>query len=70
MEAKDLLNINDKVRNMITDYIKKHEISEYSFAKNAGIHQNQLWMYLHANDPKKGLHTSTLEKIGLFLSKK
>ena len=39
-----------------------------AFAKATGIHQAQLWVYM--NEKQKGLHTSTLEKIGNYLAKK
>jgi DNA-binding Xre family transcriptional regulator len=52
---------------MIVDYITRHGITEAKFAREAGIHQNQLWLYLHAGN-SKGIHTNTLEKIGKFLS--
>lgn len=68
MKASDLKNINASTRKMIVDYLTKHSMSLNAFAKKAGVHQNQLWMYLHSGDPKKGLHSTTMEKIGRYLS--
>jgi len=67
MTTHDLANINSITRKMIVDYITRHGITEAKFAREAGIHQNQLWLYLHAGN-SKGIHTNTLEKIGKFLS--
>ena len=68
MTLKELSNINQITRKLITDYIAKNNISENKFAQNAGISQNQLWIYLHSGNEKKGLHTTTLEKIGKYLN--
>jgi hypothetical protein len=67
MTAKDLANINTEVRKMITQTMEKKNLTLNGFAKAAGVHQNQLWLYLYS-DTNKGLHSSTLEKIGKFLS--
>lgn len=68
MTLKELSNINQITRKLITDYITKNKISENKFAQNAGISQNQLWIYLHSGNEKKGIHTTTLEKIGKYLN--
>jgi DNA-binding Xre family transcriptional regulator len=68
MTTNDLSNINSITRKLIRDYIVRNGITEAKFARDAGIHQNQLWLYLNSNNEKKGLHTTTLEKIGKFLS--
>jgi len=68
MTTKDLANINSITRKLIRDYITRNGITEAQFAREAKIHQNQLWLYLNSKDEKKGLHTTTLEKIGKFLS--
>lgn len=70
MTLKELSNINQITRNLIIDFITKNNISENKFAKDAGISQNQLWIYLHSGNEKKGIHTTTLEKIGKFLNTK
>ena len=68
MTLKELSNINQITRKLITDYITKNNISENKFAKESGVSQNQLWIYLHSGNAKKGIHTSTLEKIGKYLN--
>ena len=68
MTTNDLANINKITRKLIRDYITRNGITEAKFARDAKIHQNQLWLYLNSNNEKKGLHTTTLEKIGKFLS--
>jgi DNA-binding Xre family transcriptional regulator len=68
MTLKELSNINQITRKLITDYISTNNISENKFAQNAGISQNQLWIYLHSGNEKKGIHTTTLEKIGKYLN--
>jgi len=69
MTAKQLKNINNSVRKMINDHLTKTGTNLASFSKECGLHQSQMWMYLNDNDQKKGLHTSTLEKIGRYLDK-
>lgn len=67
MTTKDLANVNTATRKMILDYITKKDITLNSFATRAGVHQNQLWVYLYSGNDKKGLHSLTLEKIGKFM---
>jgi len=62
MTTNDLANINKITRKLIRDYITRNGITEAKFARDAKIHQNQLWLYLNSNNEKKGLHTTTLEK--------
>lgn len=69
MNATQLSNINKTTRSMIQKHLEKHNMSLNAFAKGAGVHQNQLWLYLHSGDDKKGLHSSTLQKIGKYLKK-
>jgi hypothetical protein len=55
---------------MISDHLTRTGQTLNNFARECGIHQNQLWMYLYSGDEKKGLHTFTIEKIGRYLAKK
>ena len=68
MNAKDLKNINKTTRQMIVEAMTTNDLTLNQFAKNAGLHQNQLWLYLYSGTEKKGLHSYTLEKIGDYLS--
>jgi len=68
MNAKDLKNINKTTRQMIVEAMTKNDLTLNQFAENAGLHQNQLWLYLYSGTEKKGLHSYTLEKIGDYLS--
>ena len=71
MKAKDLKDLNKNVRLMIETFINDNDnMTLAKFSDEAGVHQSQLWMYLHSGDQKKGLHSSTLEKIGIYLSNK
>ena len=69
MKANELKNINKSTRKLILDAMDKHNLSLNQFAKNAGLHQNQLWLYLYSGAEKKGLHSYTMEKIGEYLTK-
>jgi hypothetical protein len=53
---------------MIVEAMTTNDLTLNQFAKNAGLHQNQLWLYLYSGTEKKGLHSYTLEKIGDYLS--
>jgi DNA transposition AAA+ family ATPase len=67
MKAKDLMNINVETKRLIAEYMEKKQMSLASFARGAGVHQSQLWIYIHG-DMNKGLHGNTIEKIGKFLT--
>ena len=67
MNAKELSKINASTRELILNYITKKDITLNMFATKAGVHQNQLWVYLYSGNDKKGLHSTTLEKIGKFI---
>lgn len=70
MKAKDLINLNNEVRQLIVQHLDRTGQTLNSFAREAGVHQNQLWMYLYSGDERKGLHSHTLEKVGKYLSNK
>ena len=67
MTAKDLANVNINTRRMITEYMDRKGLNMSSFSKLAGVHQNQIWLYLKSGDASKGLHSGTLEKIGRYI---
>lgn len=67
MTAQDLMNINNETKRLIAEYMDKKQITLASFARGAGVHQSQLWIYIHG-DVDKGLHGNTIEKIGKFLN--
>jgi len=68
MTKKELANINQIVRDKILKHLELNDMTLNAFAKEAGVHQNQLWLYLYSGNESKGLHSSTLEKIGRYLS--
>lgn len=68
MKAIDLKNLNANTRKMILDYIAINGMTLNAFARESGVHQNQLWLYLHSGDPNKGLHSTTMEKIGKYIN--
>jgi hypothetical protein len=67
MTAKDLMNINTETKRLIAEYMSNKNMTLASFARMAGVHQSQLWIYIHG-DINKGLHGNTIEKIGKFLT--
>lgn len=66
MTAKDLMNINSETRRLILEYIERKKITLAAFARGSGVHQAQMWIYLHGNT-NRGLHGATIEKIGKYL---
>jgi hypothetical protein len=70
MKPKDLINLNSNVKELIQNYIEKKQITLTEFARLAKIHQSHLWTFMHIEDPKKGLHSTTMQKIGIILTKK
>jgi len=62
MNAKQLSNLNDHVKRMISNHLDQHRITLTEFARNAGIHQSHLWCFM--NTETRSLNSKTLEKIG------
>ena len=72
IKSKDLAELNSATRVLITEYLIKKNLTLNSFAKSCGVHQNQLWLYLNVNktgNHTKGLHSGTLQKIGVYMVK-
>ncbi len=71
MTSKDLANINQLTRDMIEKYMTKNDMTLSEFSRKAQCHQSQIHLYLMGDrhGVQKGLHSSTLEKIGKLLSK-
>lgn len=71
MTPQELANINTVTRHMIENYMEKHNLNLNQFSKKAQCHQSQLHLYVYGDrfGEKKGLHSSTLEKIGQLLMK-
>jgi len=65
-----LSNINQELRNAINDHLKSTGKSLNQFSKDAGVQQNQMWMFLNRNDPERGLHSKTIQKIGKYFETK
>lgn len=68
MKAKDLANINKSVKELLNEYMSKKGLTPTQFAYKTGVQPNQIMLYL-MTDEKKGLHSYTLEKIGLYMIK-
>ena len=68
MTPMQLANVNDSARKLIINYLTEKGVTLNFFAKSAGCHQNQLWLYLYSCDSNKGLHSGTLEKIGVYIA--
>ena len=64
MENTDLINFNNQLRELILEHLDEQNITLTEFCRKAKLSQPQMWMFMNTKDPKKGLHTSTLEKIG------
>lgn len=67
MKNSDLINFNDTLREMIQDYIDDENITLTEFCRKAKLSQPHLWQFMNTDDPKKGLHTTTLTKIGVAM---
>ena len=66
----ELSNINQELRNAINDHLKNTGKSLNQFCKDAGVQQNQMWMFLNRIDPERGLHSKTIQKIGKYFENK
>tara|TARA_R110001632_G_scaffold77949_2_gene175239 strand:- start:620 stop:832 length:213 start_codon:yes stop_codon:yes gene_type:complete len=61
-----LSSINKELRKAINDHLKNTGKSLNQFCKDAGVQQNQMWMFLNRIDPERGLHSKTIQKIGKY----
>jgi hypothetical protein len=61
-----LSSINKELRKAINDHLKNTGKSLNQFCKDAGVQQNQMWMFLNRVDPERGLHSKTIQKIGKY----
>jgi lambda repressor-like predicted transcriptional regulator len=61
-----LSNINNELRNVINGHLEKTGKSLNQFCKDAGVQQNQMWMFLNRIETQRGLHTKTVEKLGKY----
>jgi hypothetical protein len=65
-----LSSINKELRKAINDHLKNTGKSLNQFCKDAGVQQNQMWMFLNRIDPERGLHSKTIQKIGKYFENK
>ena len=65
-----LSSINKELRKAINDHLKNTGKSLNQFCKDAGVQQNQMWMFLNRIDPERGLHPKTIQKIGKYFESK
>jgi predicted transcriptional regulator len=65
MNAKHLSNLNEHVKQMISQHLQKNQLTLTEFARNAGIHQSHLWCFM--NTDSRSLNSKTLEKIGKYI---
>ena len=65
-----LSSINTELRKAINDHLKNTGKSLNQFCKDAGVQQNQMWMFLNRIDPERGLHSKTIQKIGKYFESK
>lgn len=65
-----LSSINKELRKAINDHLKNTGKSLNQFCKDAGVQQNQMWMFLNRTDPERGLHSKTIQKIGKYFESK
>lgn len=67
MTIKQLCNVNSLTREMIKNHLLTENITLAKFSRDAELSQSQMWLYLNAENSNKGIHTTTLEKIGKYL---
>ena len=66
----NLSNINNELRCAIQNHLVKTGKSLNQFCNDAGVQQNQIWMFLNRQDPERGLHTKTVQKLGKYFEAK
>jgi hypothetical protein len=66
MTVLDLSNISSESRKIINKYLEKSGKTVNAFAKEAGVHPTQLWLFLRE---QRGLTDTSLQKIGAAIIK-
>lgn len=66
VRIKDLLTIEDDIRQALRDHIAKEKTSISTFAKEVGIHPYQLLRFLNRG---YGIHFETLRTIASYVTK-
>jgi plasmid maintenance system antidote protein VapI len=61
MKIKDLANLSNEARDLISKHLKDNDISVNALAIDAGVHPTQLWLFLRGD---RGLTDSSLQKLG------
>jgi hypothetical protein len=67
MTIKDLANLQENVRGMISNHLDKTGKTINALSVEAGIHPTQLWLFIKG---ERGLTAGSLEKLGRAMSKK
>jgi plasmid maintenance system antidote protein VapI len=66
MTVKDLANLSEQSRELITNYLNNSGKTVNALATEAGVHPTQLWLFIRGD---RGLTDASLQKIGTAILK-
>lgn len=66
IKPAQLINLTRDCKEIINDYMAKHDLSIHAFTKLCKLNSNQLYLFL--ND-KRGLNITTMQRIAEIVSK-
>jgi plasmid maintenance system antidote protein VapI len=66
MTVKDLANLSEQSRELITNYLNNSGKTVNALANEAGVHPTQLWLFIRGD---RGLTDASLQKIGTAILK-
>lgn len=66
IKPHQLINLTSDCKEIINDYIAKHELSIHAFTKLCKLNSNQLYLFLNGH---RGLNLTTMQRIAEIISK-
>lgn len=66
MTIKDLSNLSEEARRLITNHLSSSDKTVNALAIEAGVHPTQLWLFLRS---ERGLTDASLQKLGIAIQK-
>lgn len=66
IKPHQLINLTNDCKEIIRNYMAKHDLSIFAFSKLCKLHSNQLYLFLNN---ERGLNLTTMQRIAEIISK-
>lgn len=66
IKPEQLINLTNDCKELINDYMAKHQLSIHAFTKLCKLNSNQLYLFLNGH---RGLNLTTMQRIAEIISK-